>query len=222
MSERGFTILELLVALACASLVLAGIGFFGLTMTRFGAQATDQTGIQRQAAMIMDEMTKQIEPAGCTPTNPGCAPLQITTCSGVANSLRVTSPDVDGAPQSFCFRRNVAGEPRASDLANTKLVRDREKPPGTLLGTFDLLSGALINARGAAGMVTTVDGATLDGGGNCGPTAGFCPGVTGKVPALGSGGTTATVTVRLRFQIPETTSYQALTFTSTIAGRNVN
>lgn len=233
MNERGFTLLEMLVALAAGSAMVAALVVLVVTTSRFGIQADDQAAIQRQAASIMDEIAQQVQPAGCTPTNPTCTPLQIDTCQGVANSLRVTNPDVDGLPQSFCFRRNVAGEPSASDLADTRIVRDWEKPPGTLIGTKDLLAGALIRRQGTVGQLTTADGATVDGGGNCGPTAGFCPGVTGSPPAIGptSGPTAclpadpsacriATVTFRLRSHIPETSSYQTMMFETTITRRD--
>jgi hypothetical protein len=113
----------------------------------------------------------------------------------VANSLQVTN-----AGGVYCFRRDSS--------TGTQFLEDR---PGG--GQWDLLSGAPVT-------LSTVAGATLDASNFCGPTAGFCPGRTGVAPGLDPQGKTAFVTLRLRFQIPESNGYQTMTFTTSIARRN--
>ena len=70
----------------------------------------------------------------------------------------------------YCYRRNSS--------TGSDLIRDRCAPAGgfpqpncATPETRSLLSGS------PAGL-TTVTGATLDGLGGCGATAGFCPGIT--------------------------------------------
>ena len=119
-----------------------------------------------------------------------------------ADSLQVTNsnePDpanpVGCAPNcNYCFRRDAAG---------TGLLEDRAGG-----GTWNLLSGAPATLTATTGSCT---GAS--------PTGGFCPSlVTDNAAPPNTVG--AAITLRLRFRIPETDSFQAMTFTTTIAARN--
>jgi prepilin-type N-terminal cleavage/methylation domain-containing protein len=97
MNERGFTLLEILIAMAIGTVILFGVSGFYLSALRFNAEASSQTHLQRQGALVVDEMSRQIRPATA---------LAITTCSGVANSLQVTNPTPGGGSQTLCFRKS--------------------------------------------------------------------------------------------------------------------
>ena len=87
--------------------------------------------------------------------------------------------------------------------AGTGLLEDRAGA-----GTWNLLSGA------PATLTTTTGSCT-----GASPTGGFCPSpVTDNAAPPNTVG--AAITLRLRFRIPETDSFQAMTFTTTIAARN--
>lgn len=195
MGNRGFTLVELLVALAAGTIIILGMSSFYVFTTRAAIENNSQAYLQRQAALIIEELGRQIRPAST---------LAIVACSGVANSLRVTQSD----GSVYCYRRDSAA-------SGTGLIRDFT-PPGGGAGstqTWNLLSGAMAT-------LTTANGPTVDGGGNCGTTAGFCPGLTGFAPAITNAGKRATVTFRLRYQFPETQSFQTMTFTTDISKRN--
>lgn len=185
MSQRGFTLLEVLVAAATLSVVLAGAVAFYLSAVRVDQQNSAQVFLQRQATLIIDEMSKQIH---------GATGLQITGCGGgPATSLQVTN-----SRGVYCFRRAVD-----ASGALTGFVEDRPDGGG---GTWNLLSGAPVTLS-----VTS---------GNCPDDGGFCPSeVRHNVNNCLAG---AAITLRLRAPYPGTpSSYQTMTFTSTIAGHNL-
>jgi len=192
MGNRGFTLVELLVALAVGSIILLAMGGVYVFTTRAAIDNNSQAYLQRQAALIIEEMARQIRPA---------TQLAIATCSGVANSLQVT--EADGTV--YCYRRDSAA-------SGTGLIKNTTLP-GQPTDSWDLLSGAPVT-------LTTVNGPTVDGAGNCGTTAGFCPGLTGSAPVISNGGKSATVTFRLRYRFPETQQFQQMTFTTDISRRN--
>jgi prepilin-type N-terminal cleavage/methylation domain-containing protein len=113
MNERGLTLIELLVALAIGSFVLFGASGFYLSTVRFTEQSNAQTYLQRQAVLVVDELTRQIRPATA---------LARGTCNADANSLRVTN-----SSGVYCFYQS-----------GNQLLEDR---PGG--GTSNLLSGSL-------------------------------------------------------------------------------
>ena len=180
MSERGFTLLEVLVAAAVLCVILLGAGTFYLSAVRFDKENSAQTFLQRQATIIKDEMARQIQAGSLASLATGCGGGTAT------NSVRITqqpSGDV------YCFHQDDTG---------TGLLEDR---PGS--GQWNLLSGTL------ATLSTTT--------GPCPEQGGFCP----KLVQDGSGNTAGVaITFRLRFQIPETNSYQTMTFSTTLTPRN--
>src|SRR6266542_1404654 len=152
MENRGFTILELLVALAVGSIIVLAMSGMYVFTTRAGIENDAQAYLQRQAALITEEMGRRIRSATA---------LAITTCSGVTNSLQATQAD----GTVYCFRRESAA-------SGTSLIRD-VTPPGQPTSSWNLLSGAPVT-------LTTTNGPTVVGAGAlCGTTAGFCPGRTG-------------------------------------------
>ncbi len=188
MRQRGFTVLEFLVATAVLAIVLLGISTFYASSARIQKDNTAQTFLQRQATLIIDQMISQIGAATASS-------LVIPCPGGVADSIQMsrakTASDPAGWPDPvvLCFHRDAAG---------TGLLMDT--PNG---GQQNLLSGAPVT-------LTT--------------TTGPCPGAGGFCPTLLVNNASATmgavITLRLRFQLPESTGYQAMTFTTTIAARN--
>jgi prepilin-type N-terminal cleavage/methylation domain-containing protein len=97
MSERGFTILELLLAMAVLGIVMFGVGGFYVATARVEHDNTSQTFLQRQASIVLGEMTKQIGEA--------TASTMVIPCpGGVADSLQVTN-----SRGTYCFHRDGAG-----------------------------------------------------------------------------------------------------------------
>jgi type II secretory pathway pseudopilin PulG len=194
MNARGFTILETLLAGAVLALMLLGVSGFYLTTIRYGNQDAALVSLQRQATFVVDEMARQIAPATA---------LSLVTCGADPNGLRATN-----SCGTFCFHRD--------STTGTQLLEDRVLNgtcPGHTAGsgTMNLLAGALIPASGQAGVLTTVNTACSATGG------GFCPSLivhTGSTCVVG-----AAVTFRLRAQLPMSSSYQVMTFSTSIAGR---
>jgi Tfp pilus assembly protein PilV len=116
MNERGSMIIEFLVATAIGGVMLLGATGFYLSALRFNAEGNSQVYLQRQGALVLDELARQIRPASA---------LAIATCNGNANSLQVTNTAPGGGNQTFCFRKS-----------GSQLLEDR---PG---GTLDLLAGS--------------------------------------------------------------------------------
>ena len=110
----GFTLIELLVAGAVGVIVLLALGGFYLSTLRFYEQSSAQVALQRQAALALDEMARQIRPAQA---------LVRDTCNGVPHALRVRNADGD-----YCFYQD----------ANNQLIELRPPPNGT----WNLLAGA--------------------------------------------------------------------------------
>ena len=128
MNEDGFSLPELLVAVAIGSLVLLGIGAFYRSAVLFTSQSASQVTMQRQGSVILDEMTRQIRPA--TTINI----FRNATCSAgtsaTAYALQVTRAKVASDPvaypdpATFCYRMD------GSDFKE-------DRPDGSVL---DLLS----------------------------------------------------------------------------------
>jgi len=131
MSQRGFTLLEVLVAAAALSIVLLGASSLFVAAVRFEQENSAEIFLQRQATMIKDEMARQIQEGSL-------ASLAVPCAGGVANSLQVTN-----ARGTYCFHR-------ANDAtgAATRFVEDRPDGGG---GTWDLLSGAAATLSVATG-----------------------------------------------------------------------
>ena len=137
MNERGFTLIEFLVAIAVGVVVLLGIGGFFLSTLRLSAQSSSQTFLQRQGTMIIDEMARQIRFANGVCKDPDPSK---TACPGTcpANpSLKVTQP---GAPGTgfYCFY-----------LSGDQLVE--RTPTG---GDVNLLAGSPVPLKLTSGSLT--------------------------------------------------------------------
>jgi prepilin-type N-terminal cleavage/methylation domain-containing protein len=116
MNERGFTILELLIAMAIGSFMMVGVSGFYFSALRFNAEGNAQTYLQRQGTLVLDELARQVRPA---------TGLAIATCNGNTKSLQVTN-----TLGTFCFRKN-----------GLQLLEDVALLAGGV-GSRDLLSGS--------------------------------------------------------------------------------
>jgi prepilin-type N-terminal cleavage/methylation domain-containing protein len=141
MNARGFTLPELLVAIAVGAVVLLGVGSFYVSSVRFSAASQSQAYLQERAGFIVEEMSRQIRPATVNMT---------TGCRAGETSLGVTN-----SAGTFCFYRVAATD---------RFFRDSPGP-----ATFDLLSGlpgvAALRVTAFTLCLTTPPDATCAAGG---------------------------------------------------------
>jgi prepilin-type N-terminal cleavage/methylation domain-containing protein len=116
MNDRGFTLVELVIAVAALSIILLGVSQFYFTAFSYGRENDAQAYLQRQADIIVDEMARHVRTAKS---------LEIATCSGVNNALKATQPDYS----VYCFYVDGSG----------KLIENRPS------GSWDLLMGSPVS-----------------------------------------------------------------------------
>lgn len=97
MSQRGATLIELLIVVLIASVVLLGIGSFYVSMLVSYNTGNAQAFVQRQGTLIQEEMARQILPADAVPGG-NCSPGS----DKGTNSLRVATNE-----GNFCFYQNA-------------------------------------------------------------------------------------------------------------------
>ena len=107
MNQRGFTLMEVLLAALIGAVVLLGIGSFYISMVNAYKQGNDQALVQRQATMIQDELARQILPAYGVTSGP-CGGGTTST-----NSQLVNLPD----GKFLCFYQQ-ADQMSECDVAN--------------------------------------------------------------------------------------------------------
>lgn len=95
-NERGFTLVELLVAAFLAGVVLLGASSLYVATTRAFDESSSQAALQRQGTLVMEELARQVRSATVITT---------TTCNGHANSLQVTTAGV-----THCYYVDAGGE----------------------------------------------------------------------------------------------------------------
>ena len=93
MSQRGVTLVEVLLAALAGAVVLLGIGSFYVSMVNSYKQGTDRAFLQRQGTMIQEELARRVLPAYRVASGP-CGGGTTNT-----NSLLVTLP----AGTFLCF-----------------------------------------------------------------------------------------------------------------------
>ena len=119
MGSRGFTILELLVAVFAATMVLGGIASLFVYSQRVAYGSQSQAFLQRQGAFVMNEMTQRIRTASALTR--GACKASDPNSIGVKNT-NVPPPPNNNSP--YCFYRS-----------GDQLFMD------TNAGTWNLLSG---------------------------------------------------------------------------------
>jgi hypothetical protein len=125
-----------LVGLAVGGIIALGMSTVYVFATRTGIENDSQAYLQRQAALINDEIAMRVRAAvPFTPPGGGASTpaLAITTCSGVQNSLQVNYPNpiAAGNPGSLgavgyhllCYHRDTEN--------GTRIIRDHCPPDGS-------------------------------------------------------------------------------------------
>lgn len=107
MNQRGFTLMEVLVAGLTGAVVLLGIGSFYISMVNAYKQGNDQAFLQRQATMVQEGLARKILPAYGVTSGP-CGGGTTST-----NSLLVNLPD----GKFLCFYQQ-ADQMSECDVAN--------------------------------------------------------------------------------------------------------
>jgi prepilin-type N-terminal cleavage/methylation domain-containing protein len=92
MDHRGFSLLELLIALAASVVVLLGASAFQISALRFSHQSSAQASLQHQGAMALEEMGRQIRSATA---------LTRGTCNADSSSIQATN-----SSGVYCFYRS--------------------------------------------------------------------------------------------------------------------
>jgi prepilin-type N-terminal cleavage/methylation domain-containing protein len=137
MNERGVTLVELLVALALGVVVLLGVGTLYRTVAWSSKGDDAQANLQMQAAIVVGELTRQVEAASLTTRTNGVDSEPLTCPNDVTETLYVAQPD----GSIYCFYK-----------AGDQLTEYRAPAGGGSPGAWDMLSGSL-----APLIVTSVD-----------------------------------------------------------------
>ena len=170
MNQRGFTLMEVLLAALIGAVVLLGIGSFYISMVNAYKQGNDQAFLQRQATLIQDELARKILPAYQVASGP-CGGGTTTT-----DSLLVTLPDnkflcfyqqaeqmvecdvANPSATTICVpgtvRNLLGGSP--TPLRASGLVFQREAGGSSVAITFQLQDAKLILNPVSFGMRVTV------------------------------------------------------------------
>jgi type IV pilus assembly protein PilW len=131
-NARGFTLLELLVAIGVSGVVLFGLFSLYLMTTTSFAESDAQVWLQRQGTMALDEMARQIRRATATGTGClGAGSLQVQNAGGTYCYY------ADDETGSFCqnldgagCRNLLAGGPTTIGLARQTSPADPRCPAG--------------------------------------------------------------------------------------------
>ena len=108
MNARGFTLLELLVAVAIASIVVLALGQLYVSAAYWGRLDYSLTYMQRQGTRVLDEVGQRIREGAdlrCSPAACDQVGGDTLAACGVDPSLQVTVPGTG----VYCFRLNAEG-----------------------------------------------------------------------------------------------------------------
>ncbi len=162
-SQRGVTLVELVIAMAIGVIVLLGVGAFYWQTTRAWQQAQAQTAIQRQGTLVQQEMARIILPSS------GLLPGTCGPASGVTDSLPVQIP-ASALPDSglssggfVCFYLSTAGqivECRFASTTSTTCITDSARDLLVGAPIPDAVTGALVS--GNTVVFTRVGGAAVE------------------------------------------------------------
>ena len=126
MSERGVTILELLIALALGSVILlAGSALYRAVAVSYSLNDA-QAYLQDQAALVVGELTRQVEAASLIAVTNGVDSVPLTCPNGEANTLYVFQSN----GSVYCFYSS-----------NGQFMQYRA-PAGGGTGAWNMLSGS--------------------------------------------------------------------------------
>lgn len=128
MSERGVTLLELLVALGLGTVVLLAAAIFYRNVAWSGKVDDAQAYLQDQATIVVAELTRQIEAASTIAACSSGSDCILASCNGVATFLYVAQPD----GTIYCFYSTAGGD----------FMQYRQTSGGSS-GAWNMLSGSL-------------------------------------------------------------------------------
>jgi prepilin-type N-terminal cleavage/methylation domain-containing protein len=103
--ERGFSLVELLVASMLGTLVAGGLLSFYVATTRTVVESNAQAALQRQGSLAVEEISRQVRSAVDPGDTGGLPAISLTTCNGVPGSVQVSTPS-DG---SVCYYADRGG-----------------------------------------------------------------------------------------------------------------
>jgi len=191
--QRGYTLLEVLVAAAIGAAVAVGLSGFFLTTLRFGKDTDAQVALQRQGTAIAEELGRRLRQADGSPKieDPAAPPL-IPSCLPLStNDLVLVIANPDGS--ATCMYRDTSAPPL--------VVRcTRPTPADPCEPVANLLSGSLVPLSAtawSASVITPCDAAdgTCDESGVCSVPNQSCATVPGaSVSFTLSDGTNAPAT----------------------------
>src|SRR5437879_13757890 len=137
MRQRGYTLLEVLVAAAIGAAVAVGLSGFFMATLRFGKDTDAQVALQRQGTAIAEELGRRLRQADGSPKieDPAAPPL-ITSCLRLSTSdLVLVIGNPDGS--ATCMYRDTSAPPL--------VVRcTRPTPTDPCEPVANLLSGSLV------------------------------------------------------------------------------
>jgi type IV pilus assembly protein PilW len=135
-SHKGFSLMELMVAMAIASILIAGIHTFYRSQLRNHVTQEALVDMQQDARVAMYMMTHDIRMAGCDPQHSTGATIRIANAAEIAFDSDIFGPSgVLTAPAEPADGDIVAGERFYYGLSNGNLVRggwDEDDPSTTL------------------------------------------------------------------------------------------
>jgi prepilin-type N-terminal cleavage/methylation domain-containing protein len=113
-NQRGFTLVEVLIAVLASGSILLGVSSAYVAMARTFAQSSSQAALQRQGTLALAEIGRRVRsalsPDSTHPEYPGDA-IRETTCRGHANSIQVVLPVTPGFPNgTVCYYAGGAGQ----------------------------------------------------------------------------------------------------------------
>jgi prepilin-type N-terminal cleavage/methylation domain-containing protein len=132
MRSRGFTLIEVIVALVAASIVLLGSWTFYLSALHFSADSERQAYLQRQATVVLEQFGRQIRPASSLTILNGASP---GTCMDPIAADLTPGTDVLVVDNGtvFCFYRSAANQ----------MIRCQYDNTSNTCNSWNLLSGGL-------------------------------------------------------------------------------
>lgn len=147
-SQRGFTLVELMVASAIGVIVLLGSMSMYLATTRAFAQSSSQVVLQRQGTLAVQQIAQQLRRASTLGT--ACAPAG-TTGRSLLVTINNTVPASLADAGTYCY---YAGS--GTNGAAAGALCERFTPVGGVAGSCrDLLAGpqaALVRQTGQTGI----------------------------------------------------------------------
>ena len=177
MLQRGYTLLEVLVAAAIGAAVAVGLSGFFVATLRFGKDTDAQVALQRQGTAIAEELGRRLRQADGSPKieDPAAPPL-IPSCLPLStNDLVLVIGNPDGS--ATCMYRDTSAPPL--------VVRcTRPTPTDPCEPVNNLLSGSLVPLSAtawSASVITPCDAAdgTCDVSGVCSVGGQSCAAVPG-------------------------------------------